>query len=158
MALKKSLAVAHCFAITIILIVTRGFLSITSITEEFAHYRVFHRSPINIIIHFIGSPAVLWSFLLFFAHLKIPYLDNIIVHIPFTETHQFNYSSLTILIYALFYLYLDAFGGILFAPFLYFLYSTANNLKASDQAKTVNARKRGYANGKLEKFSSWTGR
>ena len=47
-----------------------------------------------------------------------------------------SYATIATSLYDLvFYLYLDFFGGVLYAPLLYFLYAVANNLTAKNQKR-----------------------
>jgi hypothetical protein len=157
---RTSLFLAHGFAIIIIFIITRGFLSFTSITDTLAFYGVYHRHPINQIIHFFGVPAIICSLLVFLAHLSIPipFVKNsaITIQIPFVKRHPFNYASIATLLYISFYLYLDLFGGVLYAPFGYLLYATANNLTVGDQEEARKGEKQKDVSGKAAQIS-WVG-
>lgn len=158
---STSLVIAHGFAISILYIMVKAFLSFTSITDAMAFYGVYHRDPVNQLIHFFGVPAIIWSLMVFFSHLRVGSPFATLINIPFTKVHSMNYSTIATLIYVFFYLYLDLFGGVLYAPFAYLMYSTANNMMIGDQLKAMKDHKMkdstsGNANGKPGKIS-WVG-
>ncbi len=149
--------IAHLIGIILLTVITKGFLSFKNITDALAFYGVYHRHPINQIIHFFGVPMIILSLLIFLAHLKVPIpLLNINIHIPFIRKHQVNYATILATIYTSFYLHLDSFGGALYAPFSYFLYATAVNLMAEDQEKAQNVEKQKDISGKT-RHASWAG-
>lgn len=140
----NTFVVAHGVAMSIVYIIVKGFLSYTTILDALAFYGVYHRDPMNQLIHFFGVPCIIWSMLIFLAHLNLNInlmgMDNEMdmdvdmgIDIPFAKKHRFNYSSVVILVYVTFYLYLDLLGGLLFAPFAYFMYVTANNVTITDR-------------------------
>lgn len=137
MTTSKSLLLAHAGALTVLAIMINGALNFQDITDALAFYGVYHRDPINQAIHFFSVPCMVWSTLLFTAHLKIH--PTVIVKIPFAPSHSLTYATVITIGYILFYTYLDTFGGLLFAPFIYFQYITAVSCQTQDQLKAKNA-------------------
>lgn len=79
----------------------------------------------------------------FLAHLKIPILSNnpTIIGVLksfylLPEGHQFTYATLLSWFYGLFYLKIDPFGGLLYAPVLYGMYQGAVVLTFQDQQRS----------------------
>lgn len=137
MSTSKSLLLAHAGALTVLAIMINGASNFQDITDALAFYGVYHRDPINQVIHFFGVPCIIWSALLFTAHLKIH--PSVVVKIPFAPNHSLSYATVITIGYILFYTYLDTFGGLLFAPFIYFQYITAVLCQTQDQLKAKNA-------------------
>lgn len=67
--------------------------------------------------------------------------------------HQITYGLLLTLFYLFFYLKIDPFGGILYAPVLYGMYMSAVYLTDQDQKKVVGGKKCWSGTGKLLLFS-----
>ena len=155
-ASSSSLPIAHGVALLIINVVVKGFLSFKGITDALAFYGVYHRHPINQFIHFFGVPCIIWSLLVFNAHLNIP-LINICVKLPGAERHRLNYASVLTVMYIAFYLSLDKFGGSLYAPFAYFMYVHAVNSTMRDQAKALTEIHKKGVKGNKSNNVSWTG-
>jgi hypothetical protein len=150
-----SLLIAHGIAIVLMGFIIQGFLSFKDISRELVLYRVYHRDPINQLIHFFGVPAIICSLLVFLAHLNMPKL-NFTITIPFVKKHRFNYATVATLIYISCYLSLDLYGGLLYFPVAYMEYAIANNLAVGDQENARSAEKSKKASGKLDSLS-WTG-
>jgi uncharacterized membrane protein YGL010W len=150
-----SLLIAHGIAIVLMGFIVQGFLSFKDISKELALYRVYHRDPINQLIHFFFMPAVICSLFVFLAHLNMPKL-NFTITIPFVKEHRFNYATVATLIYISCYLSLDLYGGLLYFPVAYMEYAIANNLAVGDQENARSAEKSKKASGKLDSLS-WTG-
>lgn len=135
MSISNSLLLAHTAAIAVLYITAKGASNFHNITDALAFYGVYHRNPINQIIHFFGVPCIIWSLLLFLSHLNLPLIRPIRVKILFAPRHSLNYASVLTIGYILFYIKLDKFGGTLYAPFAYFLYVTAVSMQVKDQIK-----------------------
>merc|ERR1719223_1823782 len=110
---SPSYILAHAFALGMCYIMIDAALSFQNVDDALAFYGVYHRDPINQLIHFFGVPCIIWSFLVFFAHLNIS--SSIKINIPGAPSHHLNYATLVTLGYLIFYLHLDRFGGALFA-------------------------------------------
>jgi uncharacterized membrane protein YGL010W len=187
---SPSLIAAHTFGLAILALILQGFLSFNSITDALAFYGVYHRDPMNQIIHFFGVPIIIWSMLVFLAHLNVPLLTRmssslssssssslaknnkiknknrlkqplLMIHLPGTDPHRLTYAAIVSLIYIAFYLYLDPFGGALYAPFAYGMYVTAINVTMKDQSLAIKNVKGSHASGKFDTTTtpprSWVG-
>ncbi len=151
----SSLLIAHTFALITLSIIYNGASSFQNITDALAFYGVYHRHPINQIIHFFGVPCIIWSLLVFLSHLKInlPLLVKVrvvsLTWLPLLGArsrniqmfHELNYATILTVGYILFYIYLDTYGGLLYLPFAYLMYSTAVSLQIQDQ---INANEELY--------------
>ena len=139
--MTPSLIVAHIVGLALLTLILQGFLSFSSITDALGFYGVYHRDPTNQIIHFFGVPIIIWSMIVFLAHLNIPFIPpNVTLKLPGsgTKPHRVTYAAVVVVIYIGFYLYLDSFGGTLYAPFAYGMYVTAINFTMKDQIKALS--------------------
>jgi 2-hydroxy fatty acid dioxygenase len=89
-------------------------------------------------IHFFGVPGILFSISIFLAHLKVPIVSNNpamagILKLFLPAGHQFTYAALLSWFYALFYIKIDPFGGLLYAPILFGIYYYSVILTDRDQ-------------------------
>jgi len=134
-----SLLLANAFSSILFYVIIKGFQSFQDITDALAFYGVYHRDPINQVIHFFGVPMIIWSMFVFLSHLKVP-LINWKICTPGAQSHHVNYATCLSAVYIMFYLYLDHFGGALFAPFLYFMYATAVSFTMKDQEQARKVR------------------
>ena len=171
--MTPSFIIAHIVGLALLTLILQGFLSFSSITDALGFYGVYHRDPTNQIIHFFGVPIIIWSMIVFLAHLNIPFIPpnvtlklpgsgtkphrvtyaavvvflahlnvpfispNVTLKLPGTKPHRVTYAAIVVVIYIGFYLYLDSFGGILYAPFAYGMYVTAVNFTMKDQTKAL---------------------
>ena len=151
MTVSLSLIAAHIAAVSVTSFILRGFLSFASITDALGFYGVYHRDPINQIIHFFGVPCIIWSLIVFLCHLSLPLL-HFKIKLPYLPSHNVSYATLVTGMYIGFYLYLDRFGGVLYSPFAYGMYALAVNMMSQDQnmAKVESTKKE-------RKSTSWTG-
>ena len=137
MSLKSSnlsLALAHITSISFCGVVLRAALQFKDITDALAFYGVYHREPLNQLIHFFGVPAIIWSALVFLAH--VPLFPTIQISMPGAPQHCVTYATITALGYVVFYLKIDPqCGGILYAPFVYLKYVTAVRLVEADRCQ-----------------------
>merc|ERR1712038_777973 len=152
---STSYFLAHTFSIVLLTLIVKSFISYSSITDALAFYGVYHRNPINQLIHFVGVPASVWSMMIIQSHLNVP-LISFTVNIPGTSPHKATYSTLIFAIYTLCYLYLDPYGGLFFFPFIYVLYITSTSLTLKDK-KEAKLQKGNGANAKPSSTVSWTG-
>mmetsp|Transcript_16327 Transcript_16327/g.20665 ORF Transcript_16327/g.20665 Transcript_16327/m.20665 type:complete len:258 (-) Transcript_16327:2-775(-) len=136
MSPPKSLIAAHAVAISIFAVVYSGMSNFKNINDTLAFYGVYHRNPINQMIHFFGVPCIIWSLLVFLSHLNLNMIT--INGLPFAPKHVLNYATLLSIGYIIFYIKMDLFGGLLYAPFAYFLYVTAVSVKVKDEIRASN--------------------
>lgn len=121
--------------------------------QSLAFYGVYHRAPWNQAIHFFGVPLIIWTMMIFAAHL--PFTNNnadassiMIVPggvLPGIPTHRFTWATAWVILYAAFYVSIDVPGACLFAPWLYYMYATSVRWTAQDQYLYIN--KPGIATG-----------
>jgi uncharacterized membrane protein YGL010W len=126
------LIVAHALSLIVSYIIIDAALKFENAGDALAFYGVYHREPWNQFIHFFGVPGILWSLLIFFVHLKVPILGDAFQKI-FPDL-ELTYGLIMTLFYGIFYLQLDAMGGILYAPILYVYYTSAVYLTKRDQS------------------------
>ena len=112
-----------------------------------AFYGTYHREPMNQFIHFVGVPIILWTLIICSSHLVLP--GSLLVKIPGIQPHYCTMAVPWVLLYAAFYLSVDAVGTLLYAPLLYAYYATAVRWTANDQAVSVENSK--------DKKPSWMG-
>ena len=111
-------------------------------TRAMAFYGVYHREPLNQVIHFFGVPLILWTLLVFTAHMVLPPIPSkrapppvIIPRLPGIPAHYMTWATLWVLLYVAFYLKIDYIGALLYMPFLYMYYATAVRWTRNDQEK-----------------------
>lgn len=113
--------------------VVAAALQFRDIDDALASYGVYHREPLNQLIHFFGVPGLTWSVLMMAAHLPLPILGSYNVSLPGMRPHAISWATASFLFYSCFYIYIDQFGGILFAATIYMMYMTATNWAWADQ-------------------------
>jgi uncharacterized membrane protein YGL010W len=108
-----------------------GFMR-SDISRALAFYGVYHRDPRNQWIHFLGVPAILWTAITFASMLPFPIAMNLgrkntttISFLPYIDKHNITWGTITTAWYIGFYIYMDPFGGSLFALVLYVMYAYA---------------------------------
>lgn len=125
---------AQIFMICFGAMIARASLNFRDISDALAFYGVYHREPMNQLIHFFGVPGILWTALIFGAHLPLPLVgQTIISFLPLLDRHQFTWATLFAAWYILFYIKIDPFGGSLYALVVYGYYVTAVRLVEKDQ-------------------------
>ena len=128
------LLLAHAIGCSILFITFRAALKFADVSGALAFYGVYHREPWNQFIHFFGVPGIIWSFMVFLVHLKVPILGNIpFIKKVLPEKHEFTYGVILAIFYLVFYLKIDPFGGVLYAPIVYLEYTSAVYLQQKDQ-------------------------
>jgi 2-hydroxy fatty acid dioxygenase len=106
-------------------------------TSALAFYGVYHRTPYNQLIHFFGVPLIIWTMLIFGAHL--PFSDPLILETPeivpwlSVPRHRVTWSTLWVALYTWFYLSMDVTGACCYIPILYVMYATSVRWTAQDQ-------------------------
>jgi uncharacterized membrane protein YGL010W len=150
--ISPGLVLAHFTSGAVIFLIISAAFEFADITDLLAFYGVYHRNPTNQLIHFFGVPGILWTLLIFLAHLKVPMVETpSVVKQILPVGHQITYGLLLALFYLLFYLTIDPFGGILYAPVLYVMYMSAVYLTDQDQQKVDG--KKWSGTGKLLVFA-----
>jgi 2-hydroxy fatty acid dioxygenase len=104
-----------------------------SVESALGFYGVYHQMPWNQFLHFFGVPGIIWSYIVFLAHLQLPFAGGFVIRVPWTEKHHISYATVTALFYLLFYIKIDPFGGTLYAPVVFSWYVTAVNWTRQDQ-------------------------
>jgi uncharacterized membrane protein YGL010W len=153
--ISPGLVLAHFFSGAALFIIVSAAFDFADITDLLAFYGVYHRNPTNQLIHFFGVPGILWTIIIFLVHLKVPMVagttPSVVVKKILPVGHQITYGLLLTLFYLFFYLTIDPFGGILYAPVLYAMYMSAVYLTDQDQQKVDG--KKWSGTGKLLLFT-----
>lgn len=153
--ISSSYIVANIVALGLTALVIHGFLSFQTVGEALGFYGVYHRNPINQLIHFFGVPCIIWSLTVFLVHVKIPFI-HVSIRIPGTKLHLLNYGTLLSVLYILFYIHLDKIGGCLYVPLQILYYITAVNARDKDQNQMHQTKGKKSVQ-QLKSFSSWSG-
>lgn len=95
-----------------------------NVRKQLAFYAGYHRHPVNVAIHIVCIPAILWSALLLFAHLPIP--DAIsrailpsgsnVVRLGKHLAFQPNVGLVLNALYCAYYIALEPIAGLLYLP------------------------------------------
>jgi uncharacterized membrane protein YGL010W len=128
--ITSGLLVAHAISIFVLVLIYLAAREFDGIEETMAFYGVYHREPWNQVVHFFGVPGIIWSGLVFLAHFKVPFWSK---YWSKSSRHPFTYNMVLTVFYLLFYLQIDLFGGILYAPVLYIMYATSKYWVNQDQ-------------------------
>jgi 2-hydroxy fatty acid dioxygenase len=120
----------------------------SNIESALAFYGVYHRTPYNQLIHFFGVPLILWSLLIFAAHLPFTNHPISIIHqnilfpnhilpqsLQLPVQHRITWATVWMIMYTLFYLSMDITGACCYIPFLYIMYVTSIRWTEQDQYK-----------------------
>ena len=137
-----SLVLAQFTSLAFCAAILRAALQFEDITDALAFYGVYHREPLNQLIHFFGVPFFIWSVFIILAH--VPLFPMVQISMPGAPQHCVSYATLTALGYIIFYLKIDPkCGGILYAPFVYLKYVNAVSLVEADrcQQKMMHTKK-----------------
>lgn len=130
---SASFLVAQAVTALLVGLIVKAAAGFKDASAALGFYGVYHREPLNQLIHFFGVPLILWTILLMVAHLPLPFLGKYSIKIPLTKKHPITWATLVTAGYTIFYLKIDLLGGILYAPFLYGMYVSAVNLRDDDQ-------------------------
>jgi uncharacterized membrane protein YGL010W len=141
--LEISLMAAHLFIVNLFYTCAKtAFVDFQNAESALAFYGVYHREPLNQVIHFFGVPLILWTLLVFTAHMVLPPIPSkrapppvIIPRLPGIPAHYMTWATLWVLLYVAFYLKIDYIGALLYMPFLYMYYATAVRWTRNDQEK-----------------------
>ncbi|KAJ2851195.1 hypothetical protein IWW36_001334 [Coemansia brasiliensis] len=122
-------------------------MGIFSIRTEFSKYGEYHANKVNIAIHMIFVPTILWTSLgittrLFPQELFTypPLVSQILSYIP-GPSPLANASTIAMMAYTLFYMILDPIAGVLIAPVIYSFLITSQQyaIHCSDSIKVMLA-------------------
>lgn len=128
---------SHALALSLLVIIAMAAHKFNDIGTALAFYGVYHRDPINQLIHFFGVPLIIWTVLVAMAFLPFPFLGNLeLKHLPFITRHHVTYGTIVSLGYVAFYINIDRFGGCLYTPVLYAMYATAVNFADKDMKES----------------------
>jgi len=92
-------------------------LSLFDVRKQLAFYGSYHSNPVNILIHIFGVPAILWSSLLLATRIQTPtFLPEF--RYTFNEYLLFDLNTPAVVtaIYLVYYLILEPFAALLYAP------------------------------------------
>ena len=132
--LSPGLVAAHLVNLVILLTVLHAAASFDNATEAMAFYGVYHSQPLNQLIHFFGVPLLLWTVIIFQAHL--PFSSHVIMQqLPGIPAHYVSWATISMAFYIVSYLRMDLFGGTLYLFILYAIYASAVRWTAQDQRK-----------------------
>lgn len=126
---SSSLLVAHLACLFISFVIIKSFWEFENASRALAFYGVYHRYGWNQVIHFFGVPGIIWSLLIFMVHVPIPIVGG----------GSVNYANFLAICYNLYYLSIDPLGALLYAPFIYAMYVSAEKLRHNDQAEARKA-------------------
>jgi len=92
---------------------------IFDITKQFIFYGSCHSHPVNVLIHVICVPIIVWSTLVFLSFVAPPSFFPIISY-TFTPYLQFKFgwSTIIAIFYQSYYLVLDPIAALLYCPLL----------------------------------------
>lgn len=144
--------VAHAVSAAMTVAVLTAAWNQPSRQAAMAFYGVYHRNPMNQLIHFFGVPAILWTGFVFGAHL--PWSPALMVPrvapplLPDIPKHYVTYATVWCLFYTFYYIKIDPVGGLLYAPFLYGMYASAVRWTLTDQTNAKH---------EIDKPPPWTG-
>jgi 2-hydroxy fatty acid dioxygenase len=133
----------HLFASVVTSFIISAIFQFRSVESALGFYGVYHQDPWNQLIHFFGVPGIIWSYIVFLAHLQLPFCGDYLIRVPWTEEHPVTYATVTALFYGTFYVTIDPFGGLLFAPVVYVWYVTAVHWTRHDQQKAKQSPDKG---------------
>ena len=125
---------AQTVAAALLVVVILAARKFRNIEDALGFYGVYHREPLNQLIHFFGVPGIIWSAMIFLAHLPLPLLGSIVkISIPGAPSHNITWATLMMLFYTIFYVWIDSFGGVLYVPVVYGMYMTSVSWTHHDQ-------------------------
>lgn len=130
-----SFVIAQLVAAVVYISISVAFYNFGRIQNALGFYGVYHRDPLNQLIHFFGVPLIIWSIMVILAMLPIVPNNN----------GKFKYNSwatVYCLTYALAYLKMDLVGGLFYAPVILLYYFTSLRWVHHDQQKAQQALKK----------------
>lgn len=91
--------------------IVKSMLRERELSSALSFYAAYHQDPVNQAIHFVFVPALLYSFMLYFAHFPVLGLDVTLMGGTAEEPHRLTYATLAPCVYAAYYSYIDPFSG-----------------------------------------------
>jgi uncharacterized membrane protein YGL010W len=147
---------SHAFIVGVTAVIAYAAVSFKDATETMAFYGVYHREPLNQLIHFWGVPLLLFTVFTYMAHL--PLNASVQVHgLPGIPSHYATWATVWFIGYLAFYVSIDVAGTLLYAPFLYGMYAVAVRWMVADQqqAKLATGRHVWTGTGRLLRITFW---
>jgi uncharacterized membrane protein YGL010W len=143
MPFSFSLIIAHLFCALISFLIIKSFFDFQNAQEALGFYGVYHQYGWNQVVHFFGVPGIVWSMLLLFIHIKLPFIVTSSTSSSSTKSNNnyssLNYASFIAICYNLFYAYIDPIGAVLYGPIIYMMYVSAYRTYQNDQQKAAAA-------------------
>ncbi|RIA80556.1 hypothetical protein C1645_717379 [Glomus cerebriforme] len=105
-------------------------MGLLNLEEQLTFYGQYHRHKVNVLIHIVCVPLILWSSLVWAANTGplLPYeKDSLWKLTPFVP----NFSLFVVLFYISYYILLEPVAGALYAPLLLFAAYHATNFAAT---------------------------
>jgi len=139
-----SLMLAHLFCAGISFVIIKSFFDFQNAQEALGFYGVYHQYGWNQVVHFFGVPGIMWSMLVFFIHIKLPFIGTTsTLSSTSTESNNhyssLNYASFIAICYNLFYAHIDKLGAVLYGPIIYMMYVSAYRTYQNDQKEAAAA-------------------
>jgi uncharacterized membrane protein YGL010W len=141
-----SLILAHLFCAGISFVIIKSFFDFQNAQEALGFYGVYHQYGWNQVVHFFGVPGILWSMLVFFIHIKLPFIGttsstSTLSTASKSNNHysSLNYASFIAICYNLFYAHIDKLGAVLYGPIIYMMYISAYRTYQHDQKEAAAA-------------------
>ncbi|OEU06963.1 hypothetical protein FRACYDRAFT_141877, partial [Fragilariopsis cylindrus CCMP1102] len=139
-----SLMLAHLFCAGISFVIIKSFFDFQNAQEALGFYGVYHQYGWNQVVHFFGVPGILWSMLVFFIHIKLPFIGTTSTLSststkPNNHYSSLNYASFIAICYNLFYAHIDKVGAVLYGPIIYMMYVSAYRTYQNDQKEAAAA-------------------
>jgi len=142
-----SLILAHLFCAGISFVIIKSFFDFQNAQEALGFYGVYHQYGWNQVVHFFGVPGIMWSMLVFFIHIKLPFIGTTASTLSTSSTStksnnhysSLNYASFIAICYTLFYAHIDKLGAVLYGPIIYMMYVSAYRTYQNDQKEAAAA-------------------
>jgi uncharacterized membrane protein YGL010W len=152
---SASLLLAHAACAVVGYVMVKAALQFNDKESALAFYGVYHREPINQVIHFVGVPGIIFSLFAFQFHVGplfylVP-LGEVTVKAPGIPAHSVNWATLYAAFYAAFYFSVDRWGAALYAPVLYAMYAAAARWTLRDRRDMM-----GQSSGSASKQANWS--
>jgi len=122
----------HLYGASLFISIVVASLGFDVVNDALSFYGVYHRDPINQLIHFVFVPCITWTYGIMFAHTSILPIG---IELPGVPLHYISYSTLSLAYYAYFYVKIDPIGGTLYLPVMYLMYASAFRIYIHDQKK-----------------------
>lgn len=86
------------------------------VKKQLAFYASYHRNPINVGIHIVCVPLILWTSLTFFSHLQIPGVKHVYHEITPWLAFETTWATVGAAAFQLYYFALEPLGALLYLP------------------------------------------